>query len=157
MKSIGNFLYFFIFFNKLWMVRRMEEHGFDIEELERSGVISPQEKKELISLIKNGVKCYPSEETLFLTLIIGRMPVNKALEWERDCNENFEGKRWVKAWHDHKYVNGDEKTKMILKLLDQLESRVNSLKLHVEEMDARIKAGPSKPVVRTLGAEGFSV
>lgn len=134
------------------------DEKLDVDELKKNGLISDEEKQEVINLVKNGVRIYPSEETLFATLVMGRMPASKAIEWEKDCKDNFEGKRWVKAWHDHKYTHSDEKTKVIIELLEQLESQIASLKLKTEELEAKMKQGlQEKSEVRTLGAEGIVI
>jgi len=60
--------------------------------------------------------------------IFGNFPKELWLEWNRDCEQNFNGTRYAKAWNDHLLARQATKEAAMWNYMMKLQDEINLLK-----------------------------
>ena len=70
----------------------------------------------------------PVEESKTFSPIFGKFPQELWLEWNRDCEQNFNGTRYAKAWNDHLLARQATKEAAMWNYMMKLQDEINLLK-----------------------------
>lgn len=104
--------------------------------------IEKEECKESKRIKKEIEKGHAENE---VSVPFSRFPMSKWGEWWTDCQKNYNGCRWFKAWSDHlRARNSAEYTELKCKI-DEIEMKLDSLLSPPEEPER------DNETVKTLG------
>lgn len=108
------------------------------------GKIDKMEEEKKIGAIRMDYKEKPIVSPTF-----GKFPVSFWLDWEKDCEQNYNGTRWMKAWNDHQKAKQSMKEEAMWAYMMKLNDRVDDMESNPIEQDEEDEK--DEDFVATLG------
>lgn len=88
-------------------------------------MVGKVDKKEEESKISSMKVNYQDRDTVSPTF--GKFPMKLWSEWDQDCEVNYNGTRWFKAWSDHQTAKQNKKEEAMWGYMMDLNDKVDSL------------------------------